>query len=99
MRRPAALGLLVAVTGSSSATGDLHISLAANPASPVAGGAAFTVSADVSNSSGTDVNSQTANIVLPSGISFVSSGDGWRPRQRRRAADRLSARGGCERRP
>jgi hypothetical protein len=70
-----ALVLLVAVSASSSAAGDLHISLTANPASPVAGGAAFTVTADVSNSSGTDVNSYTANIVLPSGISFVSTSD------------------------
>jgi uncharacterized repeat protein (TIGR01451 family) len=74
-----ALGLLVAGSASSSAAGDLHISLAATPPSPVAGGAAFTVSADVSNNSGTDVNSYIADIVLPSGISFVSSNDGCAP--------------------
>jgi uncharacterized repeat protein (TIGR01451 family) len=74
-----ALGLLVAGSATSSAAGDLHISLAVTPSSPVAGGAAFTVSADVSNNSGTAVNSYTANIVLPGGISFVSSSDGCAP--------------------
>ena len=74
-----ALILLVAVSASSSAAGDLHITLTGPLSNPVAGGAAFTVSADVSNSSGTDVTTYTADITLPSGISFVNSSDGCAP--------------------
>jgi hypothetical protein len=74
-----ALGLLVAGSASSSAAGDLHITLTTTPTSPVAGGAAFTVSADVSNSSGIHVNSYTADITLLNGISFVNSSDGCAP--------------------
>ena len=66
-------------SASSSAATDLHISLTATPTSPVAGGPAFTITADVENASGTDVTSYSANIVLPSGIGFVSSSDGCAP--------------------
>jgi len=77
-----ALGLSLAVSASSRAAdpgNDLYISLTGPSSNPVAGGAAFTISADVSNSSGTDVTSFTADITLPGGISFVSSGDGCAP--------------------
>jgi uncharacterized repeat protein (TIGR01451 family) len=74
-----ALSLLVVGSASSSAAGDLHISLTGPSTNPVAGGGAFTVSADVSNSSGTDVNSYTADIMLPGGIHFVGSSDGCAP--------------------
>jgi hypothetical protein len=68
-----ALGLLVAASASSSAAGDLHISVSTTPTSPVAGGANFTITAVVANTSGTDVSSYTADILLPTGVSFVSS--------------------------
>jgi len=74
-----AIAALVAGSASSSAAGDLHISLTGPSTNPVAGGAAFKISADVSNSSGTGVNSYTANITLPSGTSLVSSSDGCAP--------------------
>jgi hypothetical protein len=74
-----AIAVLVAGSASSSAASDLHITLTGPLTNPVAGGAAFTISADVSNSSGTDVTSYTADITLPGGINFVSSGDGCAP--------------------
>ncbi|MFL6050207.1 MAG: hypothetical protein ACJ738_10540, partial [Gaiellales bacterium] len=58
-----AIAALVAGSASSSAAGDLHISLTASPTSPVAGGPAFTVTADVSNTSGTDVTSYDGVVV------------------------------------
>jgi hypothetical protein len=68
----AALAVLLVSSATSNASGELHISLTATPVSPVAG-TDFTVTANVSNSA-PDVHTYLANVQLPPGISFVSSG-------------------------